>query len=205
MNTISLSEHSLEAVVAECSKIINANGVVLLPTETVYGLVCKWDNPTARDRIYELKQRDTNKLLSMFVANKIAAKNFGAILNQQSEALFDTFTPGAITIVTPCSNGGSLGIRIPDHPLLEKLLDALDFPLASTSANLSGTPAALSVAMAMSTLNGTPDLIVDGGNLPPDSLASTVVSTLDEEVKVLRSGAISSEQIENVVKCIDTL
>jgi len=195
MKTFIFPDDNLVDLLLECKNVLDHHGVILLPTETVYGLVCRWDSATAREKIYQLKLRDHNKLLAMFADSAAAAQNFGAVLNPAAKLLFQHFTPGGITIITPAQNGGTVGVRVPDHPLVLALLKHLPYPLASTSANLSGTPAALSVQMALATLNGTPDLVIDGGALPPDSLASTVVNTVAEPVKILREGTLPSTRI----------
>lgn len=200
MTHFSLNNHEFSAIISACKQVLDSDGVLLVPTETVYGLVCKWDSEIGRKKIYELKLRDANKLLAMFAQDKLAAQAFGALLTPEAEVLFERFTPGAITIITPDNLGKTVGIRVPNHQFLLELLGALDYPLASTSANLSGTPPALSVEMGLQSLNGSPDLVVNGGALPQDSLASTVVDATSSEVKILRVGGISEEDIHASLK-----
>ena len=193
---------NIAAVARACAEFLRSPGAVIaVPTETVYGLVCRWDDDLARENIYKLKHRDKNKLLAMFAPTSSVAAQYGAVINQSAQKLFDSFTPGAITIIVSLSPGGTLGVRIPDHPFIAELMRATGFPLASTSANLSGSPAALSATAAVDGLSGSPSGVVDGGVLPPESLASPVVDVSTGEVKILREGAISAAEI---FRCVAT-
>ena len=98
--------------------------------------------------------------------------------------------------MVPDRNGGTFGFRIPDHPFLLRLLTVLGDVLASTSANLSGQPPACEIEYALRSIDGEPELVVDGGALPVDSCASTVVRFFaDSTWKILREGPISMERI----------
>ena len=83
--TVDTITADMTEILTTCRAILDADGVVLLPTETVYGLVCRWDRPAAREKIYQLKLRETSKLLAMFAASADSAAHFGAV-----------FTPHAI-------------------------------------------------------------------------------------------------------------
>lgn len=173
--------------------------VLLVPTETVYGLVCRWDSAPARNRIYEMKRRPQEKRLAAFVSDSAMLKTIAPTLPPLAIRLMDAFCPGPITIVVPDGHGDTFGFRIPDHPFLLRLLPLVGTPLASTSANLSGTPAALSVPMAMSTLASEPDLAIDGGEINGGSKASTVVSVrADNTWQILRPGPISAKRLAAV-------
>jgi len=178
-------------------EILNRDGgVLLVPTETVYGLVCNWNDPSARRRIYELKHRSENKPFAAFIPD-LSALPEEAVLPEAARRLAEKFCPGPITLVVPGRNGGTFGFRLPDHPFIHRLLAAYGGPLASTSANLSGQPPARNVEYALQSIDGQPDLAVDGGALPPDSLASTVVQVYaDSTWKILRPGPVAAERIE---------
>ena len=176
-------------------------GVVLVPTETVYGLVCDWQDEVARDRIYKLKGRSENKPLAMFADSAETAEKFGVKLNIQARILLEKFAPGPITVIAPAiGKYPTVGVRIPDHPFVLELLKAHGRPLASTSANASGMPNVLKVADALAQLNGTVDLAVDGGTLPEDAAASTVVSVCSGSMQILREGPISADAIADALK-----
>lgn len=191
-----LDGNNLTMVAAKCAEVLEIpGGVVLLPTETVYGLVCGWSDAAGREKIYRLKHRNPNKLLAMFAPDAAAAERFGVIINPLARKLFDNFTPGGVTIVCASSEGGTVGVRVPNHPLVLEILRILGKPLASTSANLSGAPAALCCSDALASLDGAANLAVDGGALPADSVASTVIDTVSGTVKILREGAVPASEI----------
>ena len=177
-------------IIAECVKILNQHGVILLPTETVYGLVCRFEDSIAEEKIYRLKHRPADKRLSVFVddCRKLAA--YDVKLNKLASDLAAEYCPGAITVIAERGENSSLGFRIPDHDFVLKLLHAVNFPLSSTSANRSGMPNVLAADEAVAELNGEVDIIIDGGRIPPDSLASTVVDAKGEKAVILRQGAL---------------
>ena len=174
-----------------------SGGVVALPTETVYGLVTLWNNEAGRARIYSLKRRPSSKLLQMLASSVAMAENAGVLVNSAVNAVAGAFCPGPITIVAPDKNAGSIGFRIPDNDFMKKLLGRLQCPLAATSANLSGMPPALNADDAVRHLDGEPDALLDGGEIgAAGGRASTVVSLLDREPKILREGPVSLEDIK---------
>ena len=171
--------------------------VILVPTETVYGLVCDWEDDAARKRIYELKGRSENKPLAMFAASGDMAEKFGVNLNNEARQLLAKFTPGPITVIAPgCEKYPTIGVRIPDHDFIRELLIKYNRPLASTSANASGMPNVLTPQEAVEQLHGTVDLVVDGGALPCDAAASTVVTVCESPCRILRQGPVSDEEIK---------
>lgn len=176
--------------------------VLLVPTETVYGLVCDWEDSEARDRIYAMKHRAENKPLAAFLPDVSYAEILcGCPLPENAEKLAHAFMPGPITLVVPDASGSTFGFRIPDHPFILSLLKLYGRALASTSANRSGQPPALEVGYALETLAEQPDFTVDGGALPKDSIASTVVLVnADNSYKILREGLITQSMIESALK-----
>lgn len=175
------------------------DSVLLVPTETVYGLVCRWDDPAGRARIYELKHRSENKPFAAFISsvNELPPE---ALLPEAARKLALALCPGPVTLVIPDRSGGTFGFRIPDHPFIRELLRVFGRPLASTSANLSGSEPARNVADALRSIDGEPELAVDGGALPPDSPASTVVRVFaDSSWKILRQGPVTEERIRQIL------
>ena len=169
------------AVAVFCDVLRRDDGVLLVPTETVYGLVCDASHEAARAKIYEMKRRPVSKLLTLFFPSREAAETAFPAMPETAKRFAAAFCPGPVTLIVP-DGGAFTGFRIPDHPALLNLLAAYGRPLASTSANLSGQPPAHTVDEALASLAIPPDCILDGGPIPPDSVASTVI-------KVERSGA----------------
>ena len=186
---MSTSDAFSEAV-SETARILRRSGTAaVVPTETVYGLVSRVTAEGAR-RIYELKRRDAGKKLGWFVGDWRTLDRYGIALTPLVRTLAERFTPGAITIIAPDSSGGGIGFRVPDHPFLKALLAEMGEPLLQTSANLSGEPDPLSLAAAVAGPCGAAEVGVDGGELPPGSLASTVVDARGDVPRILRQGAL---------------
>ncbi len=177
------------------------DGVILAPTETVYGLICAAKKEKAKDRIYRLKRRPAEKLLANFVPDIDVVRKLFPGMPETAVRAAQTFCPGPVTIIIPDQTGGTFGFRIPDHPFILGLLEKYQDILASTSANLSGQPPALSVPDALSSLDGEVDLAVDGGIIPAGSLASTVIRFFtDGTWQILRQGPVTEEQIRLAVQ-----
>ncbi len=184
----------------ELCSILRAGGVAAIPTETVYGLVCLWSSHQGRERIYELKARPAQKRLQMLAPSVQVAIAAGLQDDARLERIAKAFWPGALTVVAKATGEyDSIGLRIPAHPFVLALLEALGEPLAATSANISGQPAGLTANEAIRGLVGQPDALVDGGSVrETGGTASTVVSLLGATPAILREGPISLEQILKV-------
>ena len=185
--------------------ILKNGGVISVPTDTVYGIVCNVFNPGAIERIYAIKGREVIKALPILIGEIRHLDNITMPLNLLAQKLAQHFWPGALTLVVPSqpnlprqlSPYPAVGVRMPNHGwLLNFLLKS--GPLASTSANLSGSPEAHNALEVAQQLVGNVDLIVDGGasSLP---IPSTVVDCSGPEIKILREGSISSDMIRELV------
>ena len=179
-----------------CDILRREDGVLLVPTETVYGLVCDAAHEAARAKIYEMKRRPASKLLTLFFASRAAAEAAFPAMPETAKRFAAAFCPGPVTLVVPDGDAFT-GFRIPDHPALLSLLSAYGRPLASTSANLSGQPPAHTVDEALASLALPPDGVLDGGPIPPDSAASTVIRIeRDGAWSILRPGPVSEEMLQ---------
>jgi len=198
-----LNENDNGAVEQVCAKLMDG-GVAAVPTETVYGLVCLWNNADARETIYRLKKRPHDKRLQMLATNIATAVQAGLLPDTRMERIAAKFWPGPLTVVARADgngvNGDSIGLRIPAHPFIMKLLLALGQPLAATSANLTGCPPGLTAREAVIGLDGEPDALVDGGSVrETGGRASTVISLIGESPAILRDGPISLQDILDTI------
>ena len=173
---------------------LRGGGVAALPTETVYGLMALWRDAAARERIYLLKQRPSDKRLQMLASSVAMAVRAGVVESPVLRALGEAFWPGPLTVVAEAEGGETVGLRVPRHPFLLAVIAELGEPLAATSANLSGRPPALTAAAAVQDLAGEADLLVDGGTVEVGE-ASTVVSVVGGTLAVLRPGPISEAEL----------
>jgi L-threonylcarbamoyladenylate synthase len=176
------------------------DGVLLVPTETVYGLVCDASHEAARAKIYEMKRRPASKLLTLFFASREAVEAAFPAMPETAKRFAAAFCPGPVTLIVPDGDAFT-GFRIPDHPALLNLLKAYGRPLASTSANLSGQPPAHTVDEALASLAIPPDGVLDGGAIPPDSAASTVIKVeRDGAWSILRPGPVTEDMLRAALK-----
>ena len=162
--------------------------VLLVPTETVYGLVARAGDAQALEKIDRLKHRKAGKFFGWFVGSWQQISRYGLVGNDLADRLAERYFPGPLTLILGTVSGSTQAVRIPDHPLLTALLSQVDVPLVQTSANLSGSPDALSLEDALKQLDGEVDAAVDGGAIPPGSCGSTVVDTVNR--KILRQGSL---------------
>ena len=188
------------AVAVFCDVLRREYGVLLVPTETVYGLVCDASHEAARAKIYEMKRRPASKLLTLFFASREAAERAFPAMPETAKRFATAFCPGPVTLIVPDGDAFT-GFRIPDHPALLRSLEAYGRPLASTSANLSGQPPAHTADEALASLAIPPDGVLDGGVIPPDSAASTVIKVeRDGAWSILRPGPVSEEMLQAALK-----
>ena len=190
MLTIAKSD-DIAASAALIAEVLRQPGAVaLVPTETVYGLICRANDCAAVSEIVRLKHRVAGKFFGWFVRDCDVAKKFGLIFSDTAENLAEEYFPGAVTLILPTINGTTQAVRIPDHPLIKALLEYFDEPLVQTSANASGMPDALSLEQALVQLDGEPNVACDGGILPSDASGSTVVNVAENPPKILRQGKV---------------
>jgi L-threonylcarbamoyladenylate synthase len=172
------------------------NGAVLiLPTDTVYGLVCDASNEKAVERIFEIKKRDRQKSLPVFVKDIKQAKEL-AIINSKQEEFLKEIWPGAVTAVLKAKNGlsklvykqGTIALRIPNYELLSVVLKEFGKPLAQTSVNISGEPSLIRPKEIVKQFDGQdnqPDLIVDAGDLSKNK-SSIIIDLTKNKINILR-------------------
>jgi L-threonylcarbamoyladenylate synthase len=177
------------------AKVIRRGGLVVYPTDTVYGLGCDPFNARAVRKLFEAKGR-TTKPVPVLCSSLEKAEEL-VVFGAKAERLAEEHWPGALTIVAPLSSslpsqltqwGPNLGVRVPNHPGCLKLIEACGGRLTGTSANLSGRPSARSAGEAVDQLGDSVDLVLDGGRL--QAKESTVVQVVGEAVTILRTGPV---------------
>lgn len=197
-----LTDQNAEAVAQRALSVLRErpDALLLVPTETVYGLCCDWESAAGRDRIYRAKRREENKPLQMLAASPEMVEAAGGRLSPAAKTIAEKFCPGALTIVIDARDNAAIGFRVPDHPFMKTLIALYGRPLAATSANLSGQPPALSVAEALNVLEESPDLTIDAGPLSPDAKASTVIDARGDKLRLLREGPIPFETLQRAAE-----
>lgn len=195
----------LENQMNEICDVIQKGGIVAFPTETVYGVGIHFNDEEALERLMEAKNRDYSKAITLMVADKADISQY-AYISPQAQKMINQFMPGMITLIfkkkesvrDSMTNGKStIGIRIPDSEFVLSLLKKVG-PMLVTSANLSQHSNTTSTQEVLNQLDGRIDLVVDGKT--SDNIASTVVDVSQDEIKILRDGKITKEQIEEAIK-----
>jgi L-threonylcarbamoyladenylate synthase len=195
--------------IAQAADILRADGLVAVPTETVYGLAARADSEAAVASIYRAKGRPNFNPLIVHVADLAAAERL-AKLDERARILGVRFWPGALTMVLPIRAEAGLApavtaglptvaLRCPAHPIMRALLDACALPLAAPSANRSGGVSPTRAEHVRDSLGGRVQAILDGGACAL-GIESTIVGLREGGGwQVLRPGPISEEQIAEVL------
>lgn len=179
-----------EEAMVHAADLLKNGGVVVIPTDTVYGLAAHPNHPEAVKRLYTIKGREEKKPIAFLAANKEAVLSYGAVMPPNGKVLADAHWPGALTLVLECKGGVQEGFRVPYHTFACRLLTLCGGVLRVTSANLSGRHPATDVPQALAEIGIKADMILDDG-ISTGGVPSTVVRVLpDDEIEVLRQGAI---------------
>ena len=186
-------------------EILRKGGLVAFPTDTVYGLGAPAFDGKAVESIYLAKDRPIEKSIPVLIGDDTDLEKLSADISDVVRSLVSRFWPGPLTVIVPkkptlpesISTTATVGVRVPDHPMARKLLRAAG-PMAVTSANISGQPSAVTAQEVFDQLSGRIELILDGGKTP-GGVPSTLVDCTASEIKVLREGPITLEQILSAI------
>lgn len=181
--------------------ILHSGGLVAFPTDTVYGLGALANDLRSIERLYAVKGRDSSKAIPLLISDPSELGKVAAQVDSRTQRLAVRYWPGPLTLVVPrhaslphiLTPYPTVGVRMPDHPVALALIRRTG-PLAVTSANLSGQPSAETAQEVLSYLGGKIELVLDGGRTP-GGVSSTVVDCSSAELKILRQGPISLEEL----------
>lgn len=194
-------------VVEHAANVVNNRGVIVLPTDTVYGIGGRMDCRKTVERIYKAKGRAEQNPLVVVLPDAASLPTLIAGDTLVATKLAEAFWPGALTIVFAkssavpdwvTSGASTVGVRVPEMPLTQAILAKCESPLVLTSANRSGEPPVAAVNMIPPDVLNHVDLVVDAGKCP-GAVASTVVDVTASPPLILREGPITAEQIQAVI------
>jgi L-threonylcarbamoyladenylate synthase len=190
---------------ARAAQIMAAGGVILYPTDTLYGLGADALSDAAVAKIYSIKERDEKKPMHAVVADMAMVEQYG-VMNGTAIHLAEKFLPGPLTLILKKKEGidtgiasgiDTFGIRIPDNLFCLQLARAFGRPFTTTSANISALASKQTVDEIIEQLGDRTamiDLVIDAGELP-ERLPSTIVDVSGDTVAILREGAIAAKDI----------
>jgi L-threonylcarbamoyladenylate synthase len=188
-----------KAVFKEAADVLNNDGLVVFPTETVYGIAVNLLSVKAMARLRKIKERSSEKPFTIHVAVRQDAEKYAVGILPAAYKIMHRFWPGPLTIVLNAPDKKTVGLRMPRNAIALKLLSCVDFPVVAPSANLPGHEPSLDAASVADQLGGLVDLIIDGG--PAElGVPSTVLDARQFPFTVLRQGCLKQEEIMQVSK-----
>lgn len=202
---ISTKKESKGFIIETTNNILKNKGIVVLPTDTVYGIMTSVFNFDGQKQIYKLKGRNLKKPLILMSHNIETLKRF-VIFPKGIEKVVMEFWPGQLTLILPTTDLGklliggrdNLGVRIPNCKILLDVMSKYNIPLMTTSANISTKESAKTAAKAIEYFNNKIELIVDGGKCE-FAFESTVIDMVKFPYVVIRKGCLDCNKLLNYI------
>lgn len=193
--------------ILEASNIIRDGGIVVFPTETVYGIGVDALNNSAIEKLYNIKKRPHKKPISVLVSDFEMVNKVAKEISEIEWKIIKNFFPGPLTIVltkkesiSDILTGGkeTIGVRMPDNQIALKLIEYVGNPVATSSANISGEISGIDIKNIKKTFVNKVDCYLEGKH-DKTSVPSTVMEVKNGKIEILRKGTITKEQIEEVL------
>ena len=177
-------------IIANC---LCNGGIVLMPTDTVYGIAAHVDRSDAYQRIFSMKGRDPSNPIPLLAGNAEAARAAGMIFSSRARKAAKQFWPGALTLILETAEGGTEAVRVPDDETACAICFAAGGLLRCTSANVSGDPPARDAATAIAAIPDA-DIVIDSGPVK-GGCASTIVQLTEQTTRFFRIGGLTKSEI----------
>lgn len=198
---LNVKKHDKKNLLKVTSEILEKNGIAVLPTDTVYGIMTSIFNMTGQKNIYKMKSRNDRKPLIMLSHDMEVLKQF-VVFPKKTEKIISEFWPGQLTLILPTTEIGkiltggrdNLGVRIPNCKILLEIMKNYNKPLMSTSANVSGKESAKDAKAAVEYFKNKVELIVDDGKCK-FSFESTVIDMVKFPYVVIRKGCLDCNKL----------
>ena len=197
--------------IKEAGETIKNGGLVLFPTETVYGIGANGLNTEAVEKIYKAKGRKSDNPLILHISNFEMIEQIAKNITELEKKLMEAFWPGPFTIILErteivpdivTAGLETVGIRMPSGKIALKLIEYAQVPIAAPSANISGKPSGTKIQDIYDELKDKVDFIIDGGETEV-GIESTVVKVIDGIPHILRPGKITAEQIKQIAGAVE--
>jgi len=184
--------------IARCAKIIRNGGLVVFPTETVYGIAADFSSSQAMKHLRDVKKRAEGKPFSILISQRGLISNYTSTTDPKLYKLIDACWPGPLTVVVSAKEEGkTIGVRMPDHPIALRLVQDSQCTIAAPSANIEGSEPPSTCEEALKELNGLVDIAIDGGEARI-GMGSSVVDFTKEHPVVLREGVIKQRDVDRI-------
>ena len=207
MKIITLNKDTEYSVLLESIFVLKKDGILVAPTDTIYGLAADATNKEVIQKIFALKARNNKKPLPIFIDSFAMLEEVAYIKNDRIKEFLEKIWPGKVTSILSSrgwmpieirgEGGLNIGVRMPGHKFLPSLIKSFGKPLTATSANISGKDGSSKIGDVIRDFQHLPlqpDLIIDAGDLA-ESKPSTVIDLTKEPPEIIREGAIPKEEI----------
>lgn len=193
-----------ESELNKIKEILDNDGVIIFPTDTVYGIACNCFSEKAIKKVFDIKKRPENKPINVLSNNLDKIKLVSKNISEKEKFLIDKYMPGALTIILDKNEKVSdiltagldtIGVRIPKNNISLRILENVSYPLATTSANISGDSAGIKISDFLKEFDGVVDAIIDGGETDL-KVASTIVRVESgNKLKIIREGTLKIKEM----------
>mgnify|MGYP001368056596 CR=1 FL=1 len=189
-------------------KILQNDGVIAVPTDTLYALAASIESFKAIDKIFAIKGRSYKSPISLLINAKESLNKYAIDIPNETWRLIDTFWPGPLTIVLKSSpkvpeillaQSGKVGIRIPNNLLVQNIIQTLDSAITGTSVNISGQADMISHKEIQKVFGNQIDLIIEN-TMPKINIASTVLDLTVKPAIIIREGFIKKQSIQKIIE-----
>lgn len=193
-----------ESELNKIKEILDNDGVIIFPTDTVYGIACNCFSEKAIKKVFDIKKRPENKPINVLSNNLDKIKLVSRNINEKEEFLINKYMPGALTIILDKNEKVSdiltagldtIGVRIPKNNISLRILENVSYPLATTSANISGDSAGIKITDFLKEFDGVVDAIIDGGETDLKGASTIVRVESDNKLKIIREGTLKIKEM----------
>lgn len=191
------------------AETIRKGGVVVFPTQCLYGVGADALNADAVDRVFQLKRRPPENPILVLIPERDCINRIAGPIPPAAEKIMDVFWPGSVTLLLEARSSlpaaltagtGKIGVRLPLHPVARRLVAKTGRPMTGTSANLSGEPGAMRISDISNDILSTADLVIDAGTLKGGT-GSTVVDVTVFPPRIVREGIVPADSILSAILC----
>lgn len=190
-----------EDILKEIVDVLDNDGLIIFPTDTVYGIACNSFSEEAIKKLFIAKNRSFDKPISVLTDSIDKIENIVKNINSKERELINKYFPGNLTIIFDkkdnvsnilTANNDTIGVRIPDNEIALNILRNYKYPLATTSVNIAGKKDGTEINDFLDDFKDKVDIIIDGGKT--NEIPSTIVRVINDEIKVLRQGVLEIEK-----------